>query len=286
MIELSIPQAGEETKQAKDLVFSILSERQPLSVIQLSNIIKGQYNVSLTYHAVMKAVDSLLSKGVLLKEQKKYRISKEWLVSLKTTVDRLLTTYDKKKEVRTFSADMANEQYAAYTFNNLIDCDNFWDDLLFYLTKHIKNEEHHSFTVHSHYNWWFLINFGQETKLHTHLVEKGFDTHFLIIGNNDLNQWAKKLYESMKVTAKIIEDKHVDETMTLNIIGDTVIQAKYPPDLIKMLRRIYNNYKKTQDIPLKVITELANKPCEIKLVVFKNREIANSLREKYRKKFK
>jgi hypothetical protein len=285
MIELSIPQAGEETKNAKDLIFSILSEEQPLSTIELHNIIKGRYNVGITYHAVKKGIDSLLSKDVLIKKKKKYMINKSWLIDLKRTTDKLLTQYENKKKVKTFSADMATKQYAVYTFTNLIDCDNFWDDLLFYLADHVTEEEHHSFLVHTHYNWWYLINFGQETKLHSYLIKNNFNTHFLIIGNNSLNQWAKDLYLNMGVISKIIEDKKVDESMTLNVMGDTVIQTYYPKVIIEMLREIYKKYKKTQDIPLKVITELANKPCEIKLNVFKNREIANSLREKYLKKF-
>jgi hypothetical protein len=286
MIELSIPQAGEETKNAKDLVFSILSDKQPLSTIEIFNTIKTYYTISLTYQAVKKAIDNLLDKKVLIKKGKKYSINKEWLIDLKRNVDKLLTTYQKKQHVKTFSADLATQQYAVYTFTNLIDCDNFWDDLLFYLADHIKEDEPHSFLVHSHYNWWFLINLGQETKLHKYLIKNKFNTHFLIIGDNPLNKWAKDLYKGVGVKAKIVEDKEVEEAMTLNVIGDTVIQTYYPKEIIKILRNIYKNYKKTQDIPLKVITELANKQCEIKLNVFKNREIANSLREKYLKKFK
>jgi hypothetical protein len=285
MIELSIPQAGEEAKNAKDLVFSILKEKQPLSAIEIVKIIRKQHNIGLTYQAVKKAIGDLTHKKVLMKEGKKYSISKDWLVNLKTTIDRLLTTHETEKETKIFENKMAKEQYAVYTFNNLIDCDNFWDDLLFYLADNIKEQENHSFLVHSHYSWWFLINFGQETKLHQYLIKNKFNTRFLIIGNNPLNKWARNLYKSIGVKSRIVEDKKVNEAMTLNVLGDTVIQTYYPKVIIEMLRDIYKNYKKTQDIPLKVITKLANEPCEIKLNVFKNREIADSLRSTYLKKF-
>jgi len=286
MIELIIPQAGEETKSAKDLVFSVLSHNQPLSTIEITNIIKKQFHLGLTYQAIKKGIDSLLSKKVLVKEKKKYSINKDWLIQLKNATDKLLTRYEKKKRVKNFTTDMTTEQYAVYSFTNLIDCDNFWDDLLFHLAEKIKKDENHSFLVHSHYNWWFIINFGQETKLHQYLIKNKFNTHFLIIGSNPLNIWAKELYESLGVKTKIIEGKEFQENLTLNIIGDTVIQTYYPKIIIEMLREMYQKYRKTQDIPIKVITELANKSCEIKLNVFKNREIANSLREKYTKKFK
>mgnify|MGYP001612386715 CR=1 FL=1 len=37
MLHLTIPQIGEETKNTKDLVFTILSSEQPLSIIQIYN---------------------------------------------------------------------------------------------------------------------------------------------------------------------------------------------------------------------------------------------------------
>lgn len=285
MIEISIPQAGEETKQAKDLVFSILSKKQPLSIIEIHNIIKKNYTISLTYHAVKKGIDTLLKKEILVKEKKKYHINKTWLIEHKRQIDKLLTQYEKDKDIKSFDKNRAGEQYATYTFSNLIDCDQFWDDLLFYLAKHIKKDEEHEFLVHTHYNWWYLINYGQETKLHKYMIKHKFNTHFLIIGNSPLNKWAKKIYESIGVNSKIIEDKKFNNKMTLNILGDVIIQTFYPKEIMKLLKEIYSNYNNTQEIPLKKITELANKTCDIKLNVFKNREIANSLREKYLKYF-
>ena len=77
MLELSIPQLGEESKNVKDLVFTILSHEQPLSIIQLTNKIKKQYRVNITYQAVRKAVDMLVEKEALTKKGKVYSINKK-----------------------------------------------------------------------------------------------------------------------------------------------------------------------------------------------------------------
>ena len=74
MIELSIPQKGEETRNVKDLVFTILTEEKNLSLIELTNRIQRNYNISVTYQAVRKAVDKLNQQGVLEKIGKKYKI--------------------------------------------------------------------------------------------------------------------------------------------------------------------------------------------------------------------
>ena len=72
MLELSIPQLGEESKQAKDIVFSILTKEHPLSLIELSNRVRKEYNLQITYQAVRKAVDVLSKQGVLTKKDKRY----------------------------------------------------------------------------------------------------------------------------------------------------------------------------------------------------------------------
>lgn len=285
MIELSIPQAGEETKNSKDLVFSILSEQQPLTAIAIVNIIHKQYNVGLTYQAVKKAIDDLVAKGVLKRDGKEYRISKEWLFRLKSQVDRLLTLYEGGKTPAGFDAAEAKEAYAVYTFTNLFDLDNFWDDMLFHLTDSLSEKEHRSFLAHAHYGWWLLINLGRETRLFEHMIERNVECYNLFIGKWPLNLWAEDIYSGLGVRFRVIEDEGIEESVTLNVIGDTIIQVKYPEEILLKLRDFYAKYKSTQEMSLKEITQLAHEQCEIKFMVFKNPEIAQGLREKYMKYF-
>jgi len=285
MIELTIPQTGEETKNAKDLVFSILSKKQPLSAIELHNIIRRTYNASLTYQAVSKAITKLVEKKVLLKEGKFYSISQTWLINVKVVIDKLLTTNKSTQEVRSFNVEIAHSDYAVYTFSNLLDLDNFWDDMLIYLTDNMQKEEHQSFLAHAHYGWWLLINLGRETKLFAYMIKKGLTCYNLFIGKYPLNLWAEKIYKDMGVIFKVIEDPSIDESITLNVIGDTVIQVHYPKKILNKLSTFYKKYKNTQEMSLREISELAHEQCDLKFIVFKNREIAQSLRDKYIKKF-
>jgi predicted transcriptional regulator len=283
MIELHIPQAGEETRQAKDLVFSVLANEQPLSAIGLVNIIKRQHNANLTYQAIKKAIDALVAKRVLEKQGKSYSISKAWLLDLKSTVDTLLATHEGGRGVHAISASAVAGDYAVYTFTNLIDLDNFWDDLLMHIADNLEGEPR-TFISRSHYCWWLLINLGRETKLFDHFKKRKIASHVLLMRNLPLNRWGREYYAQQYCKSSILDDKRVDERIQLNVIGDTVIQAHHSPQIAKKLRRFFETYKSTQEMSVKEITRLANERCDIKFVVFKNAEMARDLREKYSRK--
>ncbi len=287
MIELSIPQAGEETKTGKDIVFSILSQQQPLSAIEIVRVARREYHVGLTYQAIKKAIDALVDQGVLGKEERVYRINKKWLMNVKETVDRLLTSYDSGKQIKSFTTDFAKDQYAVYTLSSLFELDNFWDDILIYLTHHLQASEHRSFVAQVHYSWWLLINLGRETKLFEGFIKEKIPCYNSVLCNTALNKWAERSYKGMGVRFKLGSQKPVEEELVdVNVVGDSVIQVHYPCEIVAQLVAFYKKYTTTQEMSLKEITQIVHTPCEIKFTVFKNREIAQSLREKYLKRFR
>jgi uncharacterized protein YfkK (UPF0435 family) len=285
MLRLTIPQLEEDSKNVKDLVFTILTQEQPLSIIELTNKIKKQYNLNITYQAVRKAVDSLCNQGVLTKGKKKYSISKKWILSLKSFFDRLLTTYETKTPVKMFHSELAKEDYALYTFNNLLDLDNFWAGIMEHWADHLKPGDSSTYISYCPYSFWFLINLGQETGLFEHMIKKGVKPHVLFPYDAPLNRWGFKLYKDIGAKVKIAVNKEIDDQTALNILGDNVVQVKYPPNIIKKLRKIYGKYKSVSEISPKEITQIAHEPGEIKFIMFRNPALAKDLRETYLRYF-
>ena len=69
-IEIVIPEKNAEDRSTKDLVFSILSEEESKTLTQLHREIKRRYGVSVTFQAVIKAVNSLIKNKVITKTEK------------------------------------------------------------------------------------------------------------------------------------------------------------------------------------------------------------------------
>jgi hypothetical protein len=286
MIELSIPQAGEDTKNAKDLVFSILSSKQPLTMIEIVNIIHKQYNVSLTYQAVKKAIDNLIQKKVLVKNGKHLKINKEWLINLKIQIDNMIAKYETGKVVSNYKAETLDHESSVYTFSTLIDLDNFWNDILMYLADNLKEDETKIFITISHYPWWLLINLGKETKTFDYYNKKGIKCYTIHHTDYPLTLWGKKIYADVGMDFAIFKDSKAKEWVNMNVIGDTIIQITYSKDIIEKVKEIYKKYGSLDSIGMQEIAKLAYIQCEAKFNVFKNPEIAQSLRERYLKLFK
>ncbi|MBU0472344.1 MAG: hypothetical protein KKF89_05680 [Nanoarchaeota archaeon] len=285
MLELSIPQIGDETRNAKDLVFTILTKESPLSLIELSNKIRTNYTLHLTYQAVRKAVDKLHEQGVLKKNGKRYSISKEWVMSLRSFFDKLLLNYESGKKSHTFTAELAKENYAVYTFDNLLDLDYFWGDMLMYVAKHIGEDEPKIAMNCGTNVWWLLINLGRETSIYVNHTKNKIDTYFLWLKDYPLNHWAVGIYEELGFKSKVLELPDADDFMTLDTIGDTVIQVVYSKEIAIKIKNFFEKYKTTQEMSMKEITELAHSKCEIKFIVFKNPTIAKNIRDTYIKYF-
>jgi len=285
MLELSIPKVGEEVKSSKDLVFNILLNEEGLTLMKIYRNIKKEYNVSITYQAVRKAVDNLVKQKLLIKKAKIYSINDVWLRNLKSFVDQALSSGEKGKNIHKFDKKMFDENYSVYTLNSLFELDNFWGDILLYLAKNLKKGEKKVSINLGHYTWWVLVNLGRETKLYQEFKEKSIKTYFLWLKRNSLNENAAKIYFSMGHKSKIISKDIIEENMAINTLGDTTIQVEYPKEIIKEIRNYFKKHNK-DNFNMKEITKIVHKPCKIKFIIFKNKEFAKNFNEKYLRYFK
>ncbi|MFH1849722.1 MAG: hypothetical protein ABH879_06050 [archaeon] len=285
MIELSIPQLGENSKNTKDLVFTVLSQDQPLSLIELYNRIRCQYSVGVTYQAVRKAVDNLAGQAVLLKEGKKYRISKGWVLQLKSFFDNLLVNYEKGKNIHAFTKQATSENYSVYTLSSLFDLDNFWADILYYVLRNIKDDEERVSVNYGHYAWWMLVNLGQETRLYREYRRQKVDVSFILFRDLPLNKYAAEIYRTLGHKATIAEDPSVDELLAINTIGDTIIQVKYPASIVRTVRAFFEKHT-TETLNSQELAKIVHTPCEIKFILFRNRVMVQSLNERFLKHFR
>ena len=77
MIEIAIPERDSRGRKTKDLIFSILTDDDKKTLTQLHRELKKRYGFSVSFQSVIKAVNSLLEKGMISKDQKEYFLNND-----------------------------------------------------------------------------------------------------------------------------------------------------------------------------------------------------------------
>src|SRR3989344_6305884 len=201
MLEIAIPEASASNKEksTKDLVFSILSEDYPKTLTHLHREIKRKYGVSVTFQAVLKAVNSLVNHDVLVKEDKLYSLNKEWIFNTRKFFDNLYTEHFKVK--RPLKKVELGRDVIIYTLNNLLELDRLWNDLLTTWAKEEKGDKRNVWK--GKHTFWLLPRLQEEDILHDFMQKQGIKTYNLSTENTPLDKIAVRYYNHKGGHAKI-----------------------------------------------------------------------------------
>lgn len=281
-IKLIIPQPSENKSNVKDIVFSILSKEYPISLNKIFHKIKKQYSNPVTYQGVRKAVDSLKDEKVLIKENKEYKINKEWILHAKNFLLRIEKAYlSRNKEVE---ITVSGKDYTEYKFSSLYELDLFWTEILLDRLDNFSISEKKILSARVGYLWWMLINIGNETKLVKEILSKGVKFYISTWKKDSLNKWGLNI--NKKIGAKIsILKEGLKRYIDLNVIGDYIIEIKYPEKIIKKLESFYNKHIDSKNMNTLELSNICHEKSEIIFKYFKDPVIAEVLRKDILKSF-
>ena len=69
-------------------------------------------------------------------------------------------------------------------------------------------------------------------------------------------------------------------------MGDTVIEIQYPPSIIKKISVFFGKYSSLKDINMVELTSIVHTKCLIKFILYKNKIIADNIKQIYLPYFK
>jgi len=274
VLEIVVPEKHVKNKNVKDLVFSILAEDVSKTLTQIHREIKKKYGISVSFQAVLKAVNSLLEKRVLEKKQKLYSISKDWIFETRTFLDNLYTEHFKVK--RPIKKIEMGKDVTVYTLSNLLELDRIWNDLLTNWARKEKRDKRNCWK--GRHAWWLIPRLQEEDILHDFMIKHGIKTYNLWLSNTPLDKMAAKYYQRKYEKSKIKKVKtEKDEHITA--FGDNVIKFEIPLELSKKLEKIYQKTKRMEDLDVKQAIDLFKKNVEIEFTVIKDKFLANKIKE-------
>lgn len=283
-LNLTIPQINQKAT-TKDYVISLLSHDWPLTAKKLYNLMKKRYSHNVTYQAVYKVLQELLKQEIIKKTEQGYEINLYWLKEVHSFTEIVETNYYTKNRLRLIEGvkDARKEgNINILTFETLFDVEKY----LYYLQKNYiqGSNKKEAICVHHNYEWRPLFYLRAEYNWIRKISDKGCRTYILCANNTAIDQWSASFYKSLgcKVKTKV----NCASTCELMVFGNFVIQVYIPSLLKSSFDKYFIKIKKIEDINYnKLVEDIFEKKTEIQVVINKDKNIAEQIKEETLRNF-
>ncbi len=274
MIEIVVPEINTKNKNVKDIVFSILGDGEPRTISQIHREMKKVYGMSVSFQAVLKAVNSFIENKILAKNDKMYKINPEWIFEARNFMDKLYRIYFNVAEP--IKKIELGKEISVYTVTNLLELDRLWSDILFNWARNEENDKRNVWK--GKHCWWLIPRLHEEDILHDTLLKKGVKTYNLISENTVLDKIALEYYKNKKENVKI-KKLQLKGDFHISAFGEFILKFEVPDEISKKIERIYQKAKKIEDIKLKEILDIFKQNTEIEVIIIKDKYLADKIKE-------
>ncbi len=259
-------------KSTQELIIEILSNEWPLTTKQIFNKLKRNYGTNISYQAVHKHLKEMIEEKTLTKNEKEFMLSYSWVKK----------TSDYGKKLETLLKETKRESGSTLIIlNSLVEAGKFVvnDFLGTAPEKHFNPENKDSVCLFNHA--WPIIGASQEDheRMKKILSET---THYNICAHSTFLDRITCDYVE-KLGKKVALNKKFSAKIDTFVEGDYIMQAYPPRELENEMDRLYKKVKTEKDFDMKEMFEFGSKNYEIKIIIFKNQKLADSLREEAKK---
>ena len=275
---------GEYKKQLNDLILITLAKEYPLKIGEICRILQNEFHITVSFQAVRKSLNILAERKILTINNKKYSIEKNYALELKRITDQIMKNYFSGHKDNKSLPTQKTETISTYEFEDIIKVDQFWAEIVLDWMQNLKEQDEHTVLFHGPHCWYIYGHLALEYNYLAELKSHNIKLYYLINGNTLIDQWAAKFYNNYaeyKINNPPKEMKSV-----IGVFGDFIIQYDYPEEIYSRMEEFYHKAKTLDTTELKKIAEILKQKTSIKVILMKNKILAEKIREEMLSKFK
>lgn len=277
MNKVYAPSLSNSKKSTSDMIIYVLMYEHPLTLAKLTSFIKKKFHVAVTFQGIRKAANHLVEQGVLLKNDKDYSISKDWIKKLGEFAHNLYDLYY-LEESGIKNLQTLGEDIQIYTFDNLIDLDKSWNRIIGrWFDEDAANKGKKYYVQQSGHTWYVLGQMEEETSILEKIKKHNINFYTFAVGNTLLDGWCRRYYEGQGFYYTNGKKK-ADTSKYFAVYNDNIIQTEYPKGLNREIDKIYNNARNFENFDATSLISLLRQKVDLKVTVMKNAGIAEQLR--------
>lgn len=285
MAMVSIPNL-EKPKNVKDAVIAALSQEWPLSAKKIYNRVMKNYNLSVSYQAVHKAIKQMTEESCVIKTGKEYSLSLEWLKRAKEQYKELEAKIENNKHLS--NEELYKEEVTKLEFDNLYDC---LSKLLEFsaaiaAVPHYKTKERITPVVGKFYHMYWILAATKKQDDHLRFImERSPESHFICRGDTHADKLLAKYFGQQG--AKVKTGVECASSCDVLAGGGFVIQIFFTEDFKRDLDRLYDNFGKiSKSNIIELNNSLHRKKTKIQVIIIKDYELEKKIFEEVEKHFK
>jgi phosphoserine phosphatase len=269
-------------KNVKDVIILSLSHEWPLTVRKLHNAIEKR-GMSVSYHAVHKACQQLISQGILKREKIGYMISMDWIEHVSSLLEGMKKNYIYNRPMLLPSLkDFKSEgDTRTFVFENLAEADAYRKRLQQeYGLEDGQKKPYISTSMHLRSP---LLYSEKSFRLATLANKMKIDCYLLVGGSTPVDEWCADYYRMQSHFVRT--GVRCSDACDIGVLGNVIVQLYLPEKVRQNIEQAFN----VKDISGINVPEFYRQiylaPAEARLVVSYNSELAEQLRQQVLSQF-
>lgn len=263
--------AGSKSESTKSLIIKCLAANPSLSTAEIHSLLKKRFSKSVSYQAIRQSLHELVQAGVLRQDKKAYAISPSWVLDLKDMAD-LLERSMKRRQVRVVDRETTQARV-----KNLFELGHFvlfgLDRRLFDLSE--KADGKGELLLQLEHLWIPFSDLYRRERLVA--IFRQNRTTVVVRGKTAADKMLALWYKGY---GKVILGTRIPAGAQCIVHGDCVIQIFMPESLRKRMDEVYSVRGMVKRDLFRRVTDMTYDECGIDLVITRNKDIAEQVRER------
>ncbi|MBU2100288.1 hypothetical protein KKG83_03835 [Candidatus Micrarchaeota archaeon] len=260
-----------QEQKITDVIIDILSNEFPLTVKQVYIRLKRNHGVNVSYQAVHKHIKQMIENKVLSKDGNDLFINYSWIKKLSNYAKSLESAIGREKD----------DGSRIIILDSFVACGQFLiNDFMGNETGKYQNPENKDCVCMWNHAWPIVGASQEEHEKMKKMFSKTI--HWNVCAQNTFLDKVTANYVA-KIGKKVVLNQKGSMNVDTFTEGDYIMQVHLPEKLKKDMHQLYMKVKSEKDFDMKEMLEFGSKNYGIRIVIFKNKQLADSLREEAKK---
>lgn len=261
-------------KTVKEKVIIILASEFPLTVKELKQKIKNNFNDSVSYQSVHKELNHLIDDEIIKYDNKKYLLNIDWIKQVGLFSDLIVSNYtSQKKHSINKLLELKNDgDSLSFDFESYAQLDNYFLELIDYFNEFFDKDK----TILMHYNhsWWPLLYPLREKQVTQKLKSKYYGIHGSI---SNIDKYCADYNSRIGIINLYTHSQDQRIHWKVNAMGDLIFSFYGDDNINQEIHDFFEKYKDLKSLDIRKLVDIIEKKGKFRVLVLKDSAYAKTI---------